>query len=462
MSRLIGKPAKKITMADKTFIPKTVYLVSLGCPKNLVDSEYLLGSLAQAGYEVASKPEDAGLIVVNTCGFIQAAAQEAVDTILEMSEYKGRIPGQRLVVMGCLTERYGRDLAQSLPEVDLFWGSDRLDRLPEAIEKNESRFGGRPGFAPHVPGPRLRSAPFYQAYLKIAEGCSHACAYCLIPKLRGPMQSRPVDTLVEEAVMLAETGVKELILVAQDTTRYGRDLGPEANLARLLEKLNGIEELAWIRIMYAYPGGLTRELTRAMADLPRVLPYLDLPLQHASPKILKAMGRGGGRNLFDLIDRLRSTIDGLTLRSTIMLGFPGETEADFEILMDFVEKVRFDHLGLFKFSPEDGTRAVELPDQVPQFIKEKRRRKLAALQRRIAREKNKALIGTVQPVLVDGKSSETDLLLAGRTKGQAPDIDGLVYISSGTASAGQIRNVSITHAHDYDLVGELVEDNGPA
>ncbi|MBF0529857.1 MAG: 30S ribosomal protein S12 methylthiotransferase RimO [Deltaproteobacteria bacterium] len=442
-----------------------VYLISLGCPKNQVDSEYLLGTLIQNGATIVDKPDEADLIAINTCAFIQTAVEEALDTILEMTRYRKDGSAKALVVLGCLPQRYGVDLTKSLPEVDLFWGSGDLDRLPEQITRllagtkidEKPDTWPLPGFAPDGPGPRVRAAPFYRAYLKIAEGCSNACSYCLIPQLRGPRRSRPLAVLVSEAEALAQSGVKELILVAQDTTAYGQDLS-EASLAGLLAELAQIDGLEWLRVMYAYPAGINDTLIKVMADHAKVCPYLDLPLQHASPRILKKMNRRGSQDLVELITRLRQGLPGLALRTTMMVGFPGETEEDFNILMGFIQEVRFDRLGVFKYSPEEGSKAATLPQQVPQRLKENRRRKLMAAQRRISRAANRALIGKTIPVIVEGRSSETDLLLIGRTRGQAPEIDGQVYITSGTAAPGDIKPIRISQAHDYDLVGEIQPD----
>ena len=442
---------------------QTVYLVSLGCPKNLVDSENLLGLLAERGAEIVEEPTRAEIIIVNTCAFIQSAVEEAVETILEMAEYKKTGAAETLAVFGCLPQRYKNDLIQQLPEVDIFWGSGDPDRMIDRLPG----FGGqpplppdewsKPGFASAAPGPRLRSAPFYRAYLKIGEGCGNVCSYCMIPKLRGPYRSRPMDVLISEAEALADSGVRELILVAQDTTVYGLDT-KTATLAELLSELASIPGLDWIRVMYAYPNGISDELIRVMADEPAVLPYLDLPLQHAAPNVLKRMHRDPDIDLPALIDNLKRQIPGLSLRTTMMVGFPGETDDDFKILLDFVEQARFDNLGVFKFFPEDGVPASTYPDQVQQKIKENRRRRLMAVQRRISASINKAKVGQSMPVLVEGVSPETELLLVGRTKGQAPEIDGVVYINKGVASAGEIRQVKITESHDYDLVGEIAGD----
>ncbi|MFH1137622.1 MAG: 30S ribosomal protein S12 methylthiotransferase RimO [Pseudomonadota bacterium] len=441
---------------------KTFFPISLGCPKNLTDSEHLLGRLTVKGWRATDAPEQAELIIVNTCAFIQSAVEESIDVILETARAKK--DGAMLVVMGCLPERYKEDLAASLPEVDLFWGSGGLDLLPDRIEalgRGESPGPlpwPKPGFASAQAGPRLRSAPFFQAYLKIAEGCSNACSYCLIPQLRGPLKSRPLPVLVDEATALVESGAREIIIVAQDVTAYGRDLRPRRTLPGLLAKLSGIAGLDWLRVMYAYPSGLSDELIELMSGESKVLPYLDIPLQHASPRVLAAMGRRHPDDLPRLLERLKNKIPGLTLRTTMMVGFPGETDEDFQQLLDFVREVEFNRLGVFKFSAEEGSKACLLPARVPQKIKEVRRRKLMALQRKISRRANQALLGKILPVLVHGFSEETDLLLAGRTQGQAPEIDGQVLITKGQASAGDIVRVLITAAHDYDLAGEIVGD----
>lgn len=440
---------------------KTVYAVSLGCPKNLVDTEFLLGSLAAHGYVVVERPEEAGVLLVNTCAFIQAAVEESIETVLDLAAQKAAGNAWAVVVAGCLPERYREDLSEALSEADLVCGTGGLGDLPARLEALRTRRAAaeekwpKPGFMPEAAGPRLTSAPFWRAYLKIAEGCSNACSYCLIPRLRGPLRSRSGEVLVREAEMLAAGGVKELILVAQDTTAYGLDLKPRASLAGLIERLGAIDGLSWIRVMYAYPGRVTRELIQVMAEQPKVCAYLDLPLQHASPAVLRAMGRKGGQDLPALIRRLRKTMPDISLRTTFMVGFPGETDGDFDRLTAFVQETRFDHAGVFKFSPEQGTVAAKRSDQVPGRIKETRRRRLMALQRKISREKNRAKVGEILPVLIEGPSPETDLLLVGRTPGQAPDVDGVVYITCGTAIAGEIRRVRITQAHDYDLAGEL-------
>jgi len=446
---------------------RTVHLVSLGCPKNLVDSEYILGLLTERNYRVVEEPGRAEVLVVNTCAFIQAAVEESIENILNLAEYKKSGPARILAVAGCLPQRYGPDLAATLPEVDVFCGTGEVALLPDRLEQawqgrvSETRTMLRPGFLPDFTVPRLRSAPFYRAYLKIAEGCSNACSYCLIPRLRGPLRSRPLPRLRDEAAALAEAGVKELILVAQDTTAYGRDLKDGSNLARLLRDLAGIPGLEWLRVMYAYPSGLTDELIEVLAGESKVCKYLDLPLQHVSPALLRRMRRDDSLDLLGLMGKLRQAVSGLALRTTMMVGFPGETDSDFSRLLDFISEARFEHLGVFKFSPEEGAAASKAGDQVPQRVKENRRRRLMAQQRRLAREINRAMIGRTLPVLVEGVSPETDLLLVGRTQGQAPEIDGQVYLTKGRAAPGDIVPVLITHAHDYDLVGEIEAETLP-
>ncbi|MBW2622672.1 MAG: 30S ribosomal protein S12 methylthiotransferase RimO [Deltaproteobacteria bacterium] len=441
---------------------RKIHIISLGCSKNQVDSEYLLGRLLEKDYTVTDDPAEAGVILINTCAFIQPAVEESVETILEAAEYKTAGQAWALVVAGCLPQRYADDLNESLPEVDLFCGTGEIDLLPELLEgltqgpADTARKLLRPGFVPDGRHPRVRAAPFFRAYLKIAEGCSNACSYCLIPRLRGPYASIPLDTLLGEAEALAETGVKELILVAQDTTAYGLDLDPPSSLALLLARLADIPGIEWLRVMYAYPTGLTDSLLDVMAGEPKICDYLDLPLQHSSPRILEKMGRDRDTNMPELIRRLREKVPGLILRTTIMVGYPGETESDFAHLLDFVKETRFDHLGVFKFSPEAGTLAAKSPDQVQQRIKENRRRKIMALQRRISRGLNKEKVGRIFQVLIEGPHPETELLQVGRTREQAPEVDSQVIINNGMAQPGEIVPVLITEAHDYDLLGEIV------
>jgi ribosomal protein S12 methylthiotransferase len=442
---------------------KTLYPVSLGCPKNLVDTEIMLGSLSRQGWQVVASPEEARVLLVNTCAFIAPAAQEAVDTILEMARHKENDPDKRLVVAGCLVSRYGEDLLPPLPEVDLFVGVDDFPRLPGLLDALAAAPGARlanqaPRFDFADPQPRFPATPRHLAYLKIAEGCSHGCTFCTIPAIRGPWRSRPLATLIAEAGQLAAAGVKELNLIAQDTTAYGRDWGGRPGLADLLGELAALPGFTWIRLLYTHPAHLTADLIAAMAVLPGVAPYLDMPIQHGHDEMLRRMGRGYTRDrLLDLFGRVRSAIPGVALRTTVMVGFPGETDEHFEALLDLVERVRFEHLGIFLFSPEEGTPAASFGDPVPRRTAQARVRRLKALQARLVRQRLKALVGTVQPVLVEGVSPESDYLLSGRMITQAPDIDGQVYITAGLGRVGEVQKVRITRALPFDLVGEIVE-----
>jgi len=422
----------------------------------------MLGRLAHEGWRVVGTPEEAQVLLVNTCAFIAPASQEAVDTILELARHKETDPGKQLVVAGCLVARYGENLLPPLPEVDLFVGVNDFPRLPELLNGSLAGSASRlarqaPRFDYLEPQPRFPATPGHLAYLKLAEGCSHRCTFCTIPGIRGPYRSRPLATLVEEARHLAATGVKELNLVAQDTTAYGRDLEGSPGLADLLGELAAIPGFTWIRLLYTHPAHITPELMEALAGLPKMAPYLDIPIQHGHDAMLKRMGRRYSRGrLLDLFGQLRETIPGLALRTTVMVGFPGETEEHFETLVDLVEQVQFEHLGVFLYYPEEGTPASRYKDQVPRRPARARARRLKALQARRVRPRLKKLVGTVQPVLVEGVSPESEYLLTGRMVTQAPDIDGQVYITAGTGQVGEIQPVRLTRALPYDLVGEIV------
>jgi ribosomal protein S12 methylthiotransferase len=446
--------------------PKTenrIYAVSLGCPKNLVDTELMLGQLCRSGWEVAAAPEAASVLLVNTCAFIAPACREAVDTILELARYKEADPEKRLVVTGCLVQRYGEELAAGLPEADLFLGVNDFPALSRILHQKPE--GGEARLWHTAPlhryagvGARYPATPPHLAYLKIAEGCSHRCTFCTIPQIRGPYRSRPLDILVAEARQLAAAGVKELVLVAQDTTAYGRDWGGRPGIVELLRELARISGFRWIRLLYGHPARVTPELLETMAEHPRILPYLDLPLQHGHDEVLRRMGRGHTRRrVLDTFRRIRQMLPQATLRTTVMVGFPGETEAHFQALMDLVQEVRFDHLGVFLYYPETGTAAARFTPRVPRRLARQRARVLKAVQAGIVKARLKALVGTVQPVLVEGVSSESDYLLSGRLPSQAPDIDGQVYITAGTGQVGEIQPVRLTRALPYDLVGEIVE-----
>jgi ribosomal protein S12 methylthiotransferase len=444
---------------------KTLYPVSLGCPKNLVDTEIMLGRLARQGWQVVDSPEAAQVLLVNTCAFITPATQEALDTILELARHKEADPHKRLVVTGCLVSRYGEELLPPLPEVDLFVGVDDFPRLADFLDgciappqpPQPRFFNQAPRFSYSKPQPRFSATPPHLAYLKLAEGCSHRCTFCTIPAIRGPFRSRPLDTLLTEARHLAATGVRELNLVAQDTTAYGQDQGCHPGLGELLRKLSAIPGFTWIRLLYTHPAHITPELITALATLPNVAPYLDIPIQHGHDEILRRMGRRYTQgHLLDLFARLREAIPGLALRTTVMVGFPGETEEHFETLVGVVEKLRFEHLGVFLYYPEEGTPASRYADPVPRRTAQARARRLKALQARLVKQRLKNLVGTVQPVLVEGHSPESEYLLSGRMVSQAPDIDGQVYITAGLGMVGEIQPVRITRALPYDLVGEIV------
>jgi ribosomal protein S12 methylthiotransferase len=444
--------------------PKTVFSISLGCPKNLVDTEIMLGSLTSAGWEVTGEPAAADLLLVNTCGFIEPACKEAVDTILDLARLKEARPEVRLVVAGCLVQRYGPELTQDLPEVDLFIGVNDFPALPELLARPQADDSAAP--LVHQAPPyayagveaRYPATPHHLAYLKIAEGCGHGCTFCLIPQIRGKLRSRPLDTLVQEAENLAAAGVKELILVAQDTTAYGRDKPGGPGIAALLREVAAIDGFRWIRLLYGHPARITPELLAVMAANPRILPYLDIPIQHGHDEVLRRMGRGyGRRDILDTVQRIRKTLPGATLRTTVMAGFPGETEAHFQALTDLITEVGFDHLGVFLYSPEAGTPATSFRPQVPRRESRRRARLLKAIQAKIVKARLKSLVGAVVEVLVEGVSPESDYLLTGRMKSQAPDIDGQVYITAGTGQVGEIQPVRLTRALPYDLLGEIVE-----
>jgi ribosomal protein S12 methylthiotransferase len=440
-----------------------LYAVSLGCPKNLVDTEIMLGRLTQAGWQVVDAPEAANLLLVNTCGFIQDACREAVDTILELARHKEADPLKRLVVTGCLVQRFGEALGADLPEVDCFAGVHDFPNLLEILEQGPGTGEARlyhqaPPYGYGGPEARYPATPRHLAYLKIAEGCSHRCTFCVIPQIRGPYRSRPLATLMAEAEALAAAGVKELILVAQDTTAYGTEQEGRPRLPALLEELGQIPGFSWLRLMYAHPARITRELLTVMAANPRICPYLDIPIQHGHDEVLKRMGRHYKRSqILETVRLIREVLPGATLRTTVMVGFPGETEAHFQALRELVKEVRFDHLGVFLYSPEEGAPASRLSGAPPRRLARQRANIIKKIQARIVKARLKALVGTVQPVLVEGVSAESDYLLSGRLGSQAPDIDGQVYITSGTGMVGEIQLVRLTRALPYDLVGEIVE-----
>jgi ribosomal protein S12 methylthiotransferase len=437
---------------------KSLYMMTLGCPKNRVDSEVMLGTLQQRGYHLVQEASLAEVIVVNTCAFLKAAEQESVDNILELAEHKKTGRCNTLVVTGCLVQRHGEALLQELPEVDHFLGTGAYVQLGDvlAAEASPRQIIPDPDYIATAAVPRVNSMPGYTAYLKIAEGCDNTCAFCIIPTLRGAQRSRSIADLVAEAHSLAEGGVKELNLVAQDLTAYGHDLPGRPTLAQLLRALCQVD-VRWIRLHYAYPRVFPDELIEVMATEPKVARYLDMPLQHASDRLLRTMKRGRDSSFLKaLVKKLRERVPGLTFRTSLIVGLPGETEADFELLQDFVKEQRFERLGVFQYSDEEGTAAYEMSDKVPKKTIERRWRQLMAVQKRISREQNRALVGQRLQVLVEGVSPETDLLLVGRHQGQAPEIDGQVYLNEGLAYPGELVTVEVTEAHDYDVVGRVV------
>ena len=443
-----------------------VGFVSLGCPKNLVDSEVMMGQLAARGHQLTARPEDAEAIVVNTCGFINPAKQESVDAILEMAAYKKSGGLKRLIVAGCLVELYREEIRRSLPEVDAILGTNELDAIVSACE-------GRPaGLNPGQPylysdkTPRVLATPPHFAYIKIAEGCDHPCTFCVIPQFRGRFRSRQPESVVAEAKRLFAQGVREINLIGQDTTCYGEDLALRDGLPLLLERLARIEtpHQKWIRFLYAYPNKVAGKLLDTIAAWPALVKYIDLPLQHASASVLKRMRRGANGGVFlRLIERIRARIPGVAIRTSMIVGFPGETDADFQELCQFIEAAQFDRLGVFSYSDEETSASYRLDAKVDGRTIYNRKRRLMAIQRRISRRRNRALIGRDAPVLVEGPSPETDLLWQARLATQAPEIDGVCLINDvqGRAPrAGDIRRLRVTAAYDYDLVGTLLPPEG--
>jgi ribosomal protein S12 methylthiotransferase len=437
-------------------------MVSLGCPKNLVDSEVMLGLLARQGYELTPRAEDAEILIVNTCSFIEPAKRESLDAILEMAEHKKSGSARRLVVAGCLVERYRKEILEEIPEVDYVIGTHELERVLDACRfETEGRESSGP-IAPylyHEFTPRVLSTPSYSAYVKIAEGCDHPCSFCVIPRMRGRFRSRRFESVVREVENLARQGVREITLVGQDTTSFGEDLGLRDGLATLLRTLGRIPELVWLRFLYCYPNRLTDALIAAVTETPKVAKYFDIPLQHSSAKVLKLMRRGSsGKHFLKMLEKMRRQVPGVAIRSSFIVGFPGESEADFQHLIDFTAAAQFDHLGVFLYSNEETSRSYALPDQVLARAARRRQRELLAQQRKISRRRLREKIGKRFPVLVEGPSEETDLLWAGRTESQAPEIDGRVLINDfkgPVPQPGDFRWATVMDSSDYDLVARL-------
>lgn len=443
-------------------------VVSLGCPKNLVDSETMLGLIHEENYEITNDPSEAEIIIVNTCGFIESAKEESINTILQMAEYKKSGSCKYIIVTGCLSQRYAKELFNELPEANAIAGVEVYDEIGSIIKRvmNGERFIMLERSKPDVIYtnketflPRILTTPSYTAYLKIAEGCDNCCSYCAIPKIRGPYRSKPMEQVLKEAKALADNGVKELIVVAQDTTRYGEDLpGGKLLLADLLKELNKIESLKWIRVMYCYPNNFTDELIETFASLDKVCKYVDLPLQHASNRLLASMNRYDTREEVEtLLVKLRKRIPGIVIRTTFIVGFPGETDADFEELKEFVEQQRFENAGVFAYSQEEGTVAGAMPNQIPDEIKQERYHELMALQAQISEEIHKDTEGQTLEVLVEGIEEDGSGLHYGRSYREAPDIDGLVFIENpGDIKPGCFIKVNILQGFTYESVGERI------
>jgi len=475
--------------------PQKVGFVSLGCPKNLVDSEVMMGLLARSGAELTRRAEDADVIVVNTCSFIESAQQESVNTILEMAAHKVRGKAKKLVVAGCLVERFRDQIRKDIPEVDAVVGTGELENILSAAgivpaaPATDSPFvilGSRPegdaraaqgrfsrenwdGAVSDLPNylyddatPRILATPHHMAYIKIAEGCDHPCTFCIIPQLRGQFRSRRFESVVAEAERLAKFGVREITLIGQDTTCYGEDFALKDGLALLLEKLAAIEDLRWVRFLYAYPNKITGKLLDTIATHEKVCSYMDVPLQHASASVLKRMKRGGGADVFlRSIEKMRRTIPDLTLRTSFIVGFPGETEKEFEELCDFVREAQFDWMGAFAYSDQEGARAFDLEKKLSPREIERRRKHLMSIQRQISKKRKKKLVGREFDLLLEGESEESELLLEGRTAMHAPEIDGKVFVNDFpedlAPKPGEFYRCQITEAHDYDLVAKILE-----
>ncbi len=483
-----------VDTTEASATPKKIGFVSLGCPKNLVDSEVMMGLLSKGGAQITPRAEDADIIVVNTCSFIDTAKQESVDTILEMAQHKIAGRAQKLIVAGCLVERYRNEIQKNIPEVDAVVGTGELEQILQAAgiapasqatdpafvilkarpEGAAREAAGRfskdawdgavadlPNYLYDENTPRVLATPKSSAYIKIAEGCDHPCAFCIIPQLRGKFRSRRFESVITEAHRLAQQGVREITLIGQDTTCYGEDLGLKDGLALLLERLAEIDELRWVRFLYAYPNKITGRLLETIAAHEKICSYIDVPLQHAAPDVLKRMKRGAGAEIFlRSIEKMRKAIPDLTLRTSFIVGFPGETEQDFEHLCQFVREAQFDWLGVFGYSDEEGAKAFDLGDKVPAKEIERRRKKLMSIQKQISRKKKRALIGRQFDLLLEGASEETDLLWQGRTAMHAPEIDGTVYVNDfgdrEDAREGEFYRCEITEAHDYDLVARIL------
>ncbi|WP_293958402.1 30S ribosomal protein S12 methylthiotransferase RimO [uncultured Fusobacterium sp.] len=439
-------------------------LISLGCSKNLVDSENFIGILVnKRGFEVTSELDQADIIIVNTCGFIGDAKKESIETILEVSELKETGNLKKIIVTGCLAQRYSEEILKELPEVDAVIGTGEIDKIEKVVDEilndKKSVETSSMDFLANANTDRILTTASHTAYLKISEGCDRRCTYCIIPQLRGRLRSRTIEDILVEANNLVKSGVRELNLLAQETTEYGLDLYKEKSLAKLMKELVKIEDLKWLRTYYMYPDSVTDELIQVMKTEDKICKYFDIPIQHVSDSILQNMGRAKtGAHLKDILYRIRKEIPNATFRTSVIVGFPGETQENFEELRDFLEEFQFDYVGVFKYSREEDTKAYDMDNQVPEEIKEERWVELTNLQSKIAENKNRAMLGQTVEVMIDGVSTESEYLLEGRTKGQALEIDGKVLTNDGTAKPGEIVKVKLEQNFDYDFIGPIVEN----
>jgi len=434
-----------------------INIISLGCPKSLVESEYIGGLLSSSGYKITDNLKESDIVIINTCAFIQDAVRESIDVILDVARAKEEGNIKKIVVIGCLVQRYGYKLKREIPEVDIWVGTGKFHQILDILNNGKSFYISKPEHIQKDLFPRIQGTPFYTSYLRVSDGCSHNCSFCLIPKLRGPLRSVPPEILIREAEWLAKKGVKEINLVAQDITSYGRDLQEDINLESLIEAILRIKEISWIRLLYLHPSGISENLLKLIENEEKICPYLDIPIQHINDNILNRMWRGYDKKfIMELIERIKKLRRKIYLRSTLIVGFPGEDEEIFNELCDFVRQVEFDHLGVFVFSPEEGTHARRYKDQVKEEVAKERYDVIMSIQAEISNRKNRQIIGKKIPVLIEGFHPETDLLLVGRSSGMAPEIDGRVIINKGYGNIGEIRDVLITDAYTYDLVGEIL------
>ena len=448
--------------------PGKVHFISLGCPKNLVDSEIMAGTLMKDGYQVVGEAEDADTVVVNTCGFIEDSKKESIQRILDMAQLKEQGKIKKIVVAGCLTQRYKDDLVEGLPEADLFVGSGEFQNIGKILKNHQQgekkrTFFNLPTYLQEEATPRVNSQPKHRAYLKISEGCMKRCAFCAIPLIRGNLQSRKIDNIINEAKLLAASGVKELIIISHDFTDYGLDLKRKDPTVKetpveLLRELAKVDGIKWIRMLYLYPDGITSEMIELMKSSDKFVKYFDMPLQHVNNDVLKKMNRKMTREeIVEVLSNIRREIPDAVIRTQFIVGFPGETEENFEELLKFIADQKFDRVGCFQYSPEENTPGGKMPDQVDDETKQRRHDAIMEVQQNISRDKHRAFIGKTIEVVVEGLSDETDLLLQGRMSQQAPDIDGVVLINDGQANVGQFVKVKVTESMEYDLIGEIVD-----